>query len=351
MSSKLKEQLAELDRQIEAMRAAGNRAGEAAAHAQKALLYALSMDLQAAAQEIAKAGVLAEEEGEVEALARAHLGRGKALLNRPGQRKEARDALSKAAALYHTLEDPSGEAEALKELANLDIAAGDFQGAMEHINKAIAVLEEGGADEPERTIELYQMRSSCHLLLGDLDAALADLDTALDLAQQSEDSALALQIRVQQYTLQSLLAGGTSSEQLAALLQEAQQAGNLQATADIRLQQAAKSFWAGQYRQALEQAQAARQAAREADDLTKFMRYLSASLLMAEAQERLEDRPGVLATLLTCKVYLETHLGPEVGRAMSMVLDALEQRWGREGLAEAVRIYQQRAQEQGPYQV
>jgi hypothetical protein len=33
-----------------------------------------------------------------------------------------------------------------------------------------------------------------------------------------------------------------------------------------------------------------------------------------------------------------------------MLLDTLEQRWGRAGLAEAVRIYQQRAQEQGPYQ-
>jgi tetratricopeptide (TPR) repeat protein len=350
MSSKLKEQLAELDCQIEAMRAAGNRGGEAAAHAQKALILALSMDLQAAAEEIAKAGVLAEEEGHAETLARAHLAQGKALLNQPGQRKAARDALHKAAALYHTLEDPSGEAEALKELANLDIAASDFRGAMEPINKAIGVLEDGETSEPERTIELYQMRSSCHLLLGDLDAALNDLDTALDLVQGSENSALALQIRLQQHTLQSLQTGSAIPEQLAALLHEAQQAGNLPVAADIQLQQAAQSFWAGQYRQALAQAQAARQAARESSDLTKFVRYLSASLLMAEAQEQLEDRPGVLATLLTCKVYLETHLGPEVGRHMNMLLDTLEQRWGPEGLAEAVRIYQQRAQEQGPYQ-
>jgi tetratricopeptide (TPR) repeat protein len=350
MSSKLKEQLDELDRQIEAMQAAGNRAGEAAARAQKALLYALSMDLQAAAKEIAKAGVLAEEEGQVDTLARVHLARGKALLNQPGQHKAARDALHEAASLYHTLEDPSREAEVLKELANLDIAAGDSQGAMEHINRAIGVLEDGEASEPEQTTELYQMRSSCHLLLGDLDSALTDLDAALDLAQQSEDSALALQIRVQQYTLQSLRSEGTTSERLAALLQEAQRAGNLQVVGDIQLQQAAQSLLAGQYHQALEQAQTARQAARESDDLTRFVRYLSASLLMAEAQEQLEDRPGVLATLLTCKVYLETHLGPEVGRYMNMLLDTLEQRWGREGLAEAVRIYQQRAQEQGPYQ-
>jgi tetratricopeptide (TPR) repeat protein len=351
MSSNFNQELAELDRQIKAMQTAGNRAGEAAAHSQKALLLALSMDLPGAAAEIAKAGALAEEEGHPETLARAHLARGKALLNQPGQRKEARSALRSAAALYHTLEDFAGEAEAIKELAHLDLMAGNRQDAIKNIDHAIGVLKTAETSEPEQTIELYQLRSSCHLLLGDLDTALADLDPALDLARQRENESLALHIRLQQHTLQSLKAGGAVPEQLAALLLQAQKAGNMQVATDIHLQQAAQAFWNGELEQALEHTQAARQTAREDQDITKFARYLSASLIMAEIQEQLDDRPGALATLLTCKVYLETNLGPEVGRYMNMLLDTLEQRWGKEELAEAVRIYQQRVQEQGPYQV
>ena len=81
------------------------------------------------------------------------------------------------------------------------------------------------------------------------------------------------------------------------------------------------------------------------------MRYLMGSLLMAEASERLGDRPGVLAALLTCKVYLETHLGTEVGQQINAILDGLEQRWGQEGMVEAVRRYRERAEEEGPYEV
>jgi len=351
MSSKFEDQLVELDRRIEAAQTAGDREAEAAARSQKALVLALSMDLQAAAEEVARVGALAEEEGQVETVARAHLAQGKALLNQPGRRDAARDALQKAAALYHTLEDAGGEAEALEELANLALATGDLKSAVAQVDRALDVLQGGETSDLARAIGLYQMRSSCHVLLGDLDAAAHDLGVAIDMAERTGDEDLALQVRLQQHTLHSLAAGGPLPGKLAALLQEAQRVGNLQATADIRLQQAARSLWAGEYHQALEQAEAARVAARDATDLARHVRYLSASLMMVEAQEQLGDRPGVLAALLTCKVYLETHLGQEVGRHVDALLDALEQRWGREGLAEAVRAYQQRVRDQGPYQV
>jgi len=349
MSDDLKRQLAEFDRQIEEMKAAGNRAAQAALHGQKALLYALAMDMQSAARELAQAGVLAEKDGQFENLAQAHLAKGKALLNQPGQRKAAREALQKAEALYHTLEDRDQEAEALKELAALNAANGDFESAAERLSQAIALLND--SDEPEAIIELYRLRARAHMLRRDLDAALADLDTALDTAQRLGDSTLALEIRVEQMTVRSLQAEGMTTGETAALLQEARQSGDLRAVADVQLQQATESFQAGEYRRALEQVQAARQAARDGKDIERHLRYLMASLLMADVHERLDDRPESLSALLTCKVYLEAHLGPEMGRAMDMLLDALEQRWGREGLAEAVRLYKQRVRERGPYQV
>ena len=347
MGDDLRKQLAELDRQIEEMKAAGNRAAQAALHGQKALLYALARDMRSAALEIAQAGVLAEEDGQYEQLAQAHLARGKALLNQPGQRKAAQESLQKAEALYHTLENRPRQIEALRDLAALDGASGDFESAAGRLSQAISLLADG--DDP-LLAELYRLRARAHMLRRDLDAALADLDAALDVASKLGDAALALEIRVEQMTVRSLQSKMSPAE-MTALLQEAQQSGNLGAVADVQLQRATESFQAGEYRQALEQVQAARRAARDSDDLERHLRYLMASLLMSDVWERLGDRAESLAALLTCKVYLEAHLGPEMGRAMDTLLDGLEKRWGRDGLAEAVQLYEQRVRERGPYQV
>ena len=347
MSDDLKRQLAELDRQIEEMQAAGNRAAQAALHGQKALLYALARDMRSAANEIARAGVLAEEDGQYENLAQAHLAKGKALLNQPGQQKAARESLQKAEALYHTLENRGREVEALKDLAALDGAGGDFERAAERLSQAIGGLEDG--DEPELSIELHRLRARAHMLRRDLDAALADLDAALSAAQKLGDDVLVLGIRVEQMTVRSLQSEGMTTGQMASLLQEAQQSGNLGAVADVQLQRATESFLAGEHRRALEQVQAARQAARDGDDIERHLRYLMASLLMFDVWEKLGDRAEALAALLTCKVYLESQLGPQMEHALTPLLDTLEQRWGRDGLAEAVRLYKERVQERGPY--
>ena len=348
-----KQKLDELDRLIERMRAAGNVAGEAVAHGQKALVYATSGDLSAAAGELAKVSALAEEEGRVEEMAMAHLARGKALTARSADRTRAVEALDQASALFHVLEDRAREAEALKELAVLDVIAGDLTQAKARFSRAIELLENVGEQDRDEqasadlTIELLRLRSRCHVLQRDPEAAIADLDAALALAGQRE--ALALPIRVERHTVQKYIAEGATPEQLADLLHDAYRQDNIQVIGDVRLQQAAEALGDGDYRQALALAQDARHAARDAGDLNRFVRYLLASLVMAEAHEELGDRPAVLAALLTCKVYLETHLGPEVGRHVDLLLDTLEQRWGRGALVEAVHEYRRRVEEHGPY--
>lgn len=350
-----KQKLDELDQLVERMRAAGNVAGEAVARGQKALVYATSGDLSAAAGELAKVSALAEEEGRVDELALAQMARGKALTARPADRAQAVEALDQASALFHVLQNRKQEAEALKELAVLDVIAGDLSQAEARFSRAIELLE--NVDEQDRDeqagadliIDLLRLRSRCFVLQKDPDAALADLNAALALAGQRES--LALHIRVERRTVQKYIAEGATPEQLADLLRDAYRQGDIQVIGDVRLQQAAEALGDGDYRQALALAQEARQAARDAGDLNRFVRYLLASLVMAETQEGLGDRPAVLAALLTCKVYLETHLGPAVGRHVDLLLDTLEERWGRAALAEAVREYRRRVEEHGPYQV
>lgn len=352
-----KQKLDELDQLVERMRAAGNVAGEAVARGQKALVYATSGDLSAAAGELAKVSALAEEEGRVDELALAQMARGKALTARPADRAQAVEALDQASALFHVLQNRKQEAEALKELAVLDVIAGDLSQAEARFSRAIELLE--NVDEQDRDeqagadliIDLLRLRSRCHVLQKDPDAALADLNAALALASAQRRESLALHIRVERRTVQKYIAEGATPEQLADLLRDAYRQGDIQVIGDVRLQQAAEALGDGDYRQALALAQEARQAARDAGDLNRFVRYLLASLVIAEAQEGLGDRPAVLAALLTCKVYLETHLGPAVGRHVDLLLDTLEERWGRGALAEAVREYRRRVEEHGPYQV
>ncbi len=345
----LERKLHDLDQIIEQMKSEGDRAAEAVAHSQQALLYAMSMDLSAAAEAIARAGALAQEEGRFQELAQAYLAQGKALVAQPAQREKAEDLLDNAAALYHTLEDEGREAESLQALATLDINAEHYERAIERLTRAIELL--GAADEPERMIELQRLLSRCHLLHQEPEAALADLEAALDVAQDHECESLAVEIRVEQHTLRTFFVEGVTGETLDALLEQAQRAEALQALGDLRLWQAAEAVQAGDYRRALEQAQAVRRVAREAHDLPRFVRYLMGSLLMAEAQEGLGDRVGVLAALLTCRAYLTAHLGEDVGSRVDLFLDALERRWGREALVESVRAYKQRAKTEGPYRV
>ncbi len=358
MGKSRKQKLDELDRMIERMKATGNTAGEAVAHGQKALVYVTSGDLSAAAGELAKASALAEGAGRFEEVALAKLAQGKTLTARPADRAKAVETLDEASALFHVLENRKQEAEALKELAVLDVIAGDLGQAEARFSRAIELLENVSENEDEKEqasadliIDLLRLRSRCHVLKKDPAAALADLDAALALASAQRRESLALHTRVERRTVQKFIAEGATPEVQADILRDAYQAGNIQVIGDVQLQQAAEALGDGDDRQALELAQEARQTARDAEDLNRFVRYLFASLVMAEAQEGLGDRPAVLAALLTCKVYLETHLGSEVGRHVDLLLDRLEERWGRDALVEAVHEYRRRVEEHGPYQV
>ena len=340
----LQERLAALERQIEEMQAAENDVGEAGARSQRALLYALAGDLKKAAAEVAKVGTLAAGAEQVDVLAKAHLAKGKALAAQPGKRQQAADALKKAAALYEAREEYPAAADALKELAGILAATGETAEAIRQLGRALEMVD--GSGTPEQAIDLYRARAVCCLLAEDVGAATADFEEALALAA-GDYPQLAVEIRLQR----QLLAEGTDAQALAALQQQAQQVGHLPVVGDVRLQRAAQALADGRFPAARQLAQKARHAARDGDDLTAPLRYLHASLLLAEAHEMEGDRPAVLAALLTCRTFLSHRLGDDVGAQIDHILDALAQRWGRQATADAIAAYRRQAQEEGPFSV
>ena len=86
---------------------------------------------------------------------------GKQLARHPGQHQAAKESSFKAVSVFHTLEDRRGEAESLRAWAHLDIAEGDFQSALKHLDKAIALFDDD-SHELELMVELYRLRANCH---------------------------------------------------------------------------------------------------------------------------------------------------------------------------------------------
>lgn len=336
-----RQKIKELEARIAAHEAAGEREEAAAGRAQKAMLHTMLLDFGAAAKEIARVGELAAEEGAMEELAHAHLAQGK-LLAQQGQ-KGAAEALDKAAALYHTLDLPDRRVEAVTALVNFYAGNGRYRRAAETVNRTLESIDAEATPAP--AVDLILLRAALHLQRGDLEAARADLDEALAVAQASGDASLILAVRLQQEPLSE----EATAESLADLLQQARRHGDNLQLNDVQLQQAALALQEGRAQAAAEHAAAARAAARDQALADSPLRYLLASLILADAHEQMDDRVRVLAALLTCKVYLEHTLGAIVGKQINQLLDALALRWGRQGLETAVQAYQAHVAEHGPF--
>lgn len=338
MNQETTKKLAALDIQIKEMKAAGNQAGVAAAHSQKALLYAMSMDLKAAAAEVAKASIIAQEEGRVEELALAHYAQAKALINIPNKQDEAKSLFEKAIALYHVMDNKLQQAKILQALSTINLTQENVTEAIKQLDEAIDLLDP--TDNLEFIVDLLKARANTYIFEGNIKKGLKDLDTALNLAEQYQNQELILAIRLQQQTIKALTPQGASNEDLSTLLKDARQAGNFQIAGDVQLQQANIALQGGDYNNAYNQAEQVRLDIMKSTDLMRHGRFLSASIIMATAMEKLENHRLVLYALLSCKSYLETNIGKAVGQQVNQILNSLQERWGNETMKKAIDDYQ-----------
>lgn len=248
--------------------------------------------------------------------------------------------------MYNGLNDFGHEAEALKELGNLAVGGGKYEQALKYVKRGIAAAEK--ADDIEKMIEFYRLGSNCYTLLGNIDKAVENLTEALVKAEEAGAADAALKVRLDREAIQGMVRREVNPEAMADILAEAERLGNLEVAGDIQMQQATVAFQEGRHEEAYELLLAARNAARDSGDLQRFNRYMMTTMMMVMVKEAMDDRPGVLSALLTCKVYLGAHLGEEVGSQINQILDGLETRWGKAGMADAVRMYQEQAKENPP---
>ncbi|MCP5100857.1 MAG: hypothetical protein GY943_35345 [Chloroflexi bacterium] len=347
MDKRLEKQIRKLNAQLKAAEAAHDHLEVAAVLSQRAGVYALRQRWEAAAADLGRVAGLAAADGEPFYQARALCGQAKALGNLPEQRDVARQQLRQAAQLYATADDWQHQVEALLQIAHLHMGDDNYQAVLTITEEAVDQIEQVPA-AGETLLEIYQLRATAYLFLLLFDEAIAALETAVSAAKTHNLSQQAVEIQHQCRSLQSLVRDDSPPESLATLLQAAQAVGTVQVVQDIQLQQAQQDCDNGRYQDAIHQAEQIIMAVRTGTDLHRFIHYLYASLIIAQAEEALNNRVGVLTALLRCKVYLETHLDKGLGLMMDKLLDSLQQEWGTDGLQQAVAAYQKWVTTNGP---
>ncbi|MFI7575308.1 BTAD domain-containing putative transcriptional regulator [Micromonospora sp. NPDC049497] len=124
--------------------------------------------------------LLDDEDPWVRALARLHLGKMRIVLGKDGREAEAH--LELALAEFRALGERFGISFALTELAELIAARGEFAGACEHYEQAIAVVAEVGAIEDG--IRMRSRLAQLYWLLGDEDASATAIAEAQRCAER-----------------------------------------------------------------------------------------------------------------------------------------------------------------------
>jgi predicted ATPase len=124
--------------------------------------------------------MLDSEDPWVRAMGRLHLGRTRIILGHPG--READEYLEKALAEFRAIGERWGMSFALTELADRTAMRGEFAGACEYLEQAIAVVTEVGAIED--VIRIRSRQAEIYWLMGDEDASAAAIAEAERCAQR-----------------------------------------------------------------------------------------------------------------------------------------------------------------------
>lgn len=124
--------------------------------------------------------LLDDEDPWARALARLHLGKMRIVLGRGG--RDADVYLETALAEFRALGERFGISFALTELADRIAVRGEFAGACEHYEQAIAVVTEVGATED--VIRMRSRQAQLYRLLGDEDAGTAAIAEAQRYAER-----------------------------------------------------------------------------------------------------------------------------------------------------------------------
>lgn len=314
-------------------------AGEAELRSERALLYTQLSAWHAAAEDMERVAELALNRGRTAEAAQANLLCGHLLAHDQTLWGDAAACYHSAALLYEEVGEWVAAAQTWQQVIAYWIQARDAEAVETTLRHAIALLNPA-TDSPLLT-QLYATWGQWHCANGQYELA----ETVIQQAEaELGDAPEIQQLSQRQAILQGLVKGNLSLpqawEQALPLLQAA-------GWVDKPLAQAMGAYQRGKWGKVVKFAAAARQSARASEEPMALVRYVMASMLLADAQDKQGHRVSVLVALLTCRARLASELGEEAGQSIDRVLDSLAERWGQDGLAQAVAGYQAYVAENG----
>ncbi len=333
---------ARIQAQIHQARALGQPLQEAALRAQLAEGHSQAQAWREAAQQLHWAAQLALDAGALAAHAGYLFEKGERLTHLPGMEETAARTLRKASASAKV----SGQLElalsANRALVTLHVGQQAWDMAATATGEVIELLDSLGR-RPELCDALEMRASYRHRLDREQpserarEGALRDMGRAVALAELQDDLRRSVELRVMRRILRDFV--WEEGAPISALHGELEMDHDADPFADESIGQSMLALQAGMSETGARHATSARDAALESADP---LRYLLASLLLAEAAELAGDQPGALAALLSCKATLEKSQGKKAGQPLRLVLDALRERWGDAAMADAIQAYSER---------
>lgn len=300
--------------------------------------------------------------------AAAELGKVADLVGQKGQMVHAATAKFAQARAYAQMEDgillalqTAGQAGDLATQIDAAALQGDislFMGKLYTIQEnfveayqafSLAVSAFGlEATQPEKFVEALRLRAGVGTFVLLFDQADRDLMSALELAQQAGLQAEAAEIICQQDALRVFAKGELTADELGELLKIGSRFSDIQTEIEPNLQKALVMLKQKKFAPAQKLAQNSLRGARQEASTSGYVRYLCASVVLAEIHAAADEKVDVLKVLLRCKVYIEQAFTPAAGLFLDSYLNSFQGRWGSDVLQQAIGQYQSWVAENGP---
>lgn len=301
-------------------------------HSERGAILAQMLRWAESAEAFGKVIEIAEVGDSPEVKARGYYLQASSLLRLPDQVDACRHAITQA---IHNAEltanaDLAGKSHFL--LALLHTNAGQVPEASHELDQAIELIDPEADALP--AVQALRLRASFSLMQFDLDASSAGLNNALAIAKKDHNVRLEQEIELELAVVGLFLSPDEQFQDpeviFGDLMKRAAATGNRDLYGSAKLYHAVANLQRGNFEAAISRAEEARQEALNAPDIQRYIRYFLACMLISNARELLDDKPGALKILLTCQRTLSNELSDASAQAMEPFFDLLRQRWGEE---------------------
>ncbi|MEM7797613.1 MAG: hypothetical protein AAF633_00360 [Chloroflexota bacterium] len=319
--------------------------GEALSRTERGALYAQAEQWREAAFDFGRVAEIAEMVDQTQHAAQAYITQGN-MFAQAQLWDQANKAYGHGADLYVSVGLYLLAAQALRQVAAYHVWQKMTDQALVILQKAIDMLDPHEPEEAALLIKLYETLTQLYWSLGRFEAArTVMLDANEAVGHYAEMGPIADRQQIMQRVISGEISLPEAWVEAMPMITEA-------GWVDPPLGEAILAYNNSSWEKVVQSAALSRQQSRTAmqmdeGDQQPLLRYLLASMLLADAQDKRGHRVSVLIALLTCRSVLTGRLGEAAGVSIDRVLDSMRSRWGDDGMATAVAGYQAYVQENG----